>query len=162
MSIQAVNELVDNDVEYRLFKKRSDVGLVHNWIANVDRQKQRKSYVHEHSSHLDHAGGTADIDGSAHLLLFVTCGRSDRLIKLWNSDNDLVRELDPGVESCSCCAFLNERCDLLVAAGRCISLFTAASYLPVTYLKRLVCKHSDYNVASTGMKSGLHQSASKL
>lgn len=73
------------------------------------------------------------------LKLFATSSE-DHSVRLWNTDNQLVRELNFDDTLCGVC-FANHRGDLLVGFQCHISLVTLTNYLPVTYLDRVSYMH---------------------
>lgn len=73
------------------------------------------------------------------LKLFATSSY-DQSVKIWNFDNQLVRELCFDETLCGVC-FANSRGDLLVGFQLHISLVTMTNYLPLPYLEVLSTMH---------------------
>ena len=73
------------------------------------------------------------------LKLFATSSY-DQSVKIWNFDNQLVRELCFDNTLCGVC-FANSRGDLLVGFQSHVSLVTLTSYLPLPYLEVLSTMH---------------------
>lgn len=71
--------------------------------------------------------------------LFATSSE-DHCVKIWNSNNQLVREMCFDESLCGVC-FANSRGDILVGFQCHISLVTILKYLPLTYLKILSKMH---------------------
>ena len=67
--------------------------------------------------------------------LFATSSE-DQSVKIWNTDNQLVREMCFDESLCGVC-FANSRGDILVGFQSHISLVTILNYLPLSYLKIL-------------------------
>lgn len=77
----------------------------------------------------------------ATLGLFATSSE-DHCVKIWNSDNQLVREMCFDESLCGVC-FANSRGDILVGFQSHISLVTILNYLPLSYLEILSKMHFD-------------------
>lgn len=75
------------------------------------------------------------------LRLFATSSE-DYSVKIWNSDNQLVREMSFDESLCGVC-FANSRGDILVGFQSQISLVTILNYLPLSYLEILSKMHFD-------------------
>ena len=75
------------------------------------------------------------------LRLFATSSE-DHSVKIWNCDNQLVREMSFDESLCGVC-FANSRGDILVGFQSHISLVTILNYLPLPYLEILSKMHFD-------------------
>lgn len=75
------------------------------------------------------------------LRLFATSSE-DYSVKIWNCDNQLVREMSFDESLCGVC-FANSRGDILVGFQSQISLVTIFNYLPLSYLEILSKMHFD-------------------
>lgn len=75
------------------------------------------------------------------LRLFVTSSE-DYSVKIWNCDNQLVREMSFDESLCGVC-FANSRGDILVGFQSQISLVTILNYLPLSYLEIVSKMHFD-------------------
>lgn len=75
------------------------------------------------------------------LRLFATSSE-DYSVKIWNCDNQLVREMSFDESLCGVC-FANSRGDILVGFQSQISLVTILNYLPLSYLKIVSKMHFD-------------------
>lgn len=73
--------------------------------------------------------------------LFATSSE-DHSVKIWNCDNQLVREMCFDESLCGVC-FANSRGDILVGFQSHISLVTILNYLPTSYLEILSKMHFD-------------------
>ncbi|KAL9984788.1 hypothetical protein ACROYT_G007121 [Oculina patagonica] len=114
-----------------------------------DERKDKDSVFHTKKSHefLTHSKDerhTAPINGLSScstLGLFATSSE-DHCVKIWNTDNQLVREMCFDESLCGVC-FANSRGDILVGFQSHISLVTILNYLPLPYLEMLSKMHFD-------------------
>ncbi|XP_022786508.1 uncharacterized protein LOC111326716 [Stylophora pistillata] len=93
---------------------------------------------HEFLMHSKDEGHSALINGlscCSTLGLFATSSE-DQYVKIWNTDNQLVREMCFDDSLCGVC-FANSRGDILVGFQSHISLVTILNYLPLSYLEIL-------------------------
>ncbi|XP_068741933.1 WD repeat-containing protein 87-like [Montipora capricornis] len=102
----------------------------------------KKTY--EFMMHSKDEGHTALINGLSScpaLGLFATSSE-DHCVKIWNSNNQLVREMCFDDSLCGVC-FANSRGDILVGFQSHVSLVTILNYLPLSYLEILSKMHFD-------------------
>ncbi|XP_064598259.1 uncharacterized protein LOC135464689 [Liolophura sinensis] len=92
-----------------------------------------------HSTFDDHTAQVSGLDCCSALRLFVTAA-NDGLVKIWDAENNLVRELSFGDTLQGVC-FANQRGDILAGFERLVVSVSICRYLPSYLLETVVKKH---------------------
>ncbi|XP_076456330.1 uncharacterized protein LOC143290640 [Babylonia areolata] len=91
-----------------------------------------------HNSVYDHSDEVMALDMCPTIRMFLTCS-NDGFVKIWDSDNQLVREMNFGHAIHGAC-FANNRGDILVGLHNRIIMIPMTSYLPLDQLERMAQK----------------------
>ncbi|RKP20667.1 hypothetical protein ROZALSC1DRAFT_27866, partial [Rozella allomycis CSF55] len=92
--------------------------------------------IKAHNADEDHNKEVTRISSHSILQLYVTSS-IDGLVKLWDNDNTLIREIQFSEPVYSVC-FANEKADLLVGLENSVALVRCFKYLPNQYLKAIL------------------------
>ncbi|XP_065834175.1 uncharacterized protein [Oscarella lobularis] len=116
-----------------------------NSLEMFPRFEQDKSEQSKHKEQHDQRGGQVlSLSCCPTLGLFATSS-SQGNIKVWDSDNTLVRKISLN-STLSAVGFCNERGDLLVGCDGHLSLISVCVYLPSSYLRKLLGMDFDDDV----------------
>ena len=87
----------------------------------------------KHQPEDEHSNKITSLTACSFLNIFVSCS-NDGVVKAWNSENQLIAEMEFGT-ALSSVGFANSRGDLLVGLQQHISIIRTDDYLPDNYLK---------------------------
>ena len=89
-----------------------------------------------HSLDDDHSKAVTSVSVCESLHLYLTSS-TDGTIKVWDTDNSLIREMNIGIPITSA-SFLNAKGDILLGVHKHLSIIPFTHYLPINYLSRFL------------------------